>query len=210
VNTIGGQANVNGEQPPRVALVPKVGLPGIIVVWTAKGPDGTLLLTTRSDDGGRTFAPGVRVAGSEAPGNRGWEAIAVDAAGRVNVVWLDHRALATDGGRMAMAITTRAMTPPPDGLPTASRWQQSKSIRRDTSPDLKAGIYRARSPAASVTAARPCVVLAIATSLAWRHVPRISGIAFAISRDAGKTFEPPVRVSEDKWQLKGVQTTVRR
>ncbi|MEQ1912163.1 MAG: sialidase family protein, partial [Vicinamibacterales bacterium] len=41
--------------------------------------------------------------------------------------------------------------------------------------------------------------------LAWRHVyaGNMRDIAFAASRDGGKTFAPPVRVSEDKWQIEG-------
>jgi hypothetical protein len=40
---------------------------------------------------------------------------------------------------------------------------------------------------------------------AWRHVYAGSrrDIAFAMSRDGGRTFSDPVRVSEDDWQLDG-------
>ena len=40
---------------------------------------------------------------------------------------------------------------------------------------------------------------------AWRHVypGNIRDIAFTLSRDGGKTFAPPIRVSEDKWVLEG-------
>jgi hypothetical protein len=42
-------------------------------------------------------------------------------------------------------------------------------------------------------------------ALAWRHVypGNLRDMAFTISRDGGKTFAAPVRVSEDKWQLEG-------
>ena len=41
--------------------------------------------------------------------------------------------------------------------------------------------------------------------LAWRHVyaGNLRDIAFTMSRDAGKTFASPTRVSEDKWALEG-------
>jgi hypothetical protein len=41
--------------------------------------------------------------------------------------------------------------------------------------------------------------------LAWRHVfpGSLRDIAFAASRDGGRTFSPPVRVSEDQWQING-------
>src|SRR4029453_12194915 len=39
VNHTSGEASANGEQPPRVALVPRAGGdPAVVVVWTAKGP----------------------------------------------------------------------------------------------------------------------------------------------------------------------------
>jgi hypothetical protein len=39
----------------------------------------------------------------------------------------------------------------------------------------------------------------------WRHVypGSIRDIAFTMSRDGGRTFSPPVRVSEDRWMLDG-------
>ena len=104
VNDTPGDARVNGEQPPRVALVPRAqGPPEVVVIWTAKGPEGTALRTARSDDGGRSFARSAVVPGTDAPGNRGWEAIAVDRAGTVHAVWLDHRRLSQ---RTSTAETT--------------------------------------------------------------------------------------------------------
>jgi hypothetical protein len=40
---------------------------------------------------------------------------------------------------------------------------------------------------------------------AWRHVypGNIRDIAFTMSRDGGRTFAAPVRVSEDKWSIEG-------
>jgi hypothetical protein len=40
---------------------------------------------------------------------------------------------------------------------------------------------------------------------AWRHVypGNIRDIAFSVSRDGGRSFSPPARVSEDRWQLNG-------
>jgi hypothetical protein len=41
--------------------------------------------------------------------------------------------------------------------------------------------------------------------VAWRHVypGNLRDIAFSMSRDGGRTFLPPVRVSEDRWRLDG-------
>jgi hypothetical protein len=40
---------------------------------------------------------------------------------------------------------------------------------------------------------------------AWRHVypGNLRDMAVTVSRDGGRTFAPPVRVSEDKWMLEG-------
>ena len=40
---------------------------------------------------------------------------------------------------------------------------------------------------------------------AWRHVyaGNVRDIAFTLSRDGGRTFAPPVRVSDDRWVLDG-------
>src|SRR5262245_60475599 len=92
-----GDARLNGEHPPQVALVHRANAdPAIAVVWTTKGKNGTTLRQSRSDDGGKTFSPATTVPGTDAPGNRGWEAIAVGPDSRVDVIWLDHRERASD------------------------------------------------------------------------------------------------------------------
>src|SRR6478672_8680691 len=93
VNDVDGDARVNGEQPPRVAIRASA----ITVVWTTKGANGTRLVQAASADGGRTFTKAQPVPGADAAGNRGWENIAAGkaaAAGRTLAVWLDHRELA--------------------------------------------------------------------------------------------------------------------
>ena len=80
------------EQPPRVTIAPGgTARPAIVVIWTARGANGTVLLTSRSIDGGQTFSAATLVPGTDAPGNRGWQAIAADAKGNIHAVWLDHR-----------------------------------------------------------------------------------------------------------------------
>ena len=51
-----GDVRVSGEQPPRVALLPRSGRdPALVVVWTEKEAVGTRLLWSRSDDSGASF-----------------------------------------------------------------------------------------------------------------------------------------------------------
>jgi len=48
VNSTAGEAQVNGEQPPRVAIAPRGRTSrDIVIAWTAKGASGTRLLTAR-------------------------------------------------------------------------------------------------------------------------------------------------------------------
>lgn len=208
VNTKPGDARVNGEQPPRVALRARAGgLPEIAVVWTTKASAGTVLLSATSTDGGRTFGRSAVVPGSDAAGNRGWEGLGVGPDGRFLSVWLDHRRLANPQqqamagehhhGDGAAALPAAA---PKDGVAMAQLSQLYLA-----SLD---GTLAARGITGGVCY---CCKTAIAAGsgnslyLAWRHVypNNMRDIAFTVSRDGGKTFSAPVRVSEDKWQLEG-------
>jgi hypothetical protein len=204
VNNLEGDARLNGEQPPHVALVPRAGHePAIVIVWTTKGANGTKLLQSRSDDGGRSFAPGALVPGSDAAGNRGWEAIAVEPGGRVDAVWLDHREMAKDAS-MAASHHDHASADKPDGVAMA---QQSKlffaSLDGTAAPHAVTGGVCYCCKTALVGGAGGAAGSSIYA--AWRHVypGNLRDMAFTVSRDGGRTFAPPVRVSEDRWMLEG-------
>ena len=122
-------ANLSGEQPPAIALVPRAGHePSVVVVWTSKSPDGTKLVSSRSDDGGRTFGAAVPVPGSEAAGNRGWESIVTDRDGHVVAVWLDHRELASSGHSMAMGTNHEHAMGAENKTDAVARAQRSKIL----------------------------------------------------------------------------------
>ena len=205
VNDVDGDARVNGEQPPRVAVRAAT----ITVVWTTKGANGTRLVQASSADGGRTFTKAQPVPGADAAGNRGWENIAAGntaASGRTVAVWLDHRELAQQDGQVAKAHHGHART---------------AAAGADSKPDGVAMAQRSKLYIASLDGAIPphaitggvcyCCKTAIAIGAdgavytAWRHVypGNIRDIAFSVSRDGGRTFAPPVRVSEDRWVLEG-------
>jgi hypothetical protein len=206
VNDVDGDARVNGEQPPRVAIRASA----ITVVWTTKGANGTRLVQAASADGGRTFTKAQPVPGADAAGNRGWENIAAGkaaaASGRTLAVWLDHRELAQQDGQVAashhehMKTAGSAADSKPDGVAMA---QKSKLYI--------ASLDGAVAPHAITGGVCYCCKTAIAIGddgavyTAWRHVypGNIRDIAFTASRDGGRTFAPPVRVSEDKWVLEG-------
>jgi hypothetical protein len=199
VNRTPGDARVNGEQPPRVALS-RAGAaadPVITVVWTSRRDAGTRLLQSRSTDGGRTFSNSTLVAGTDAPGNRGWEALAVDRGGKPLVAWLDHRDMA--------AASSAAVAAAHEGHTASGVEMAQKSKLYFATLD---GAVAARPLAAGVCY---CCKTAMATSsdgailLAWRHVypGDIRDIAFTMSRDGGRTFADPIRVSEDRWAING-------
>jgi hypothetical protein len=199
VNDAAVRADVSGEQPPRVAIVPSGGgAPAIVVVWTAKGAAGTRLLSARSDDGGESFRTATPLPGSEASGNRGWESTAVDSKGQVVALWLDHRDAASTG---AMHHDGQAHTGHGD-VDGVARAQKSK-------------LYFATLGGASATAITGGVCYCCKTNVAvgrdgaiyaaWRHVypGNIRDIAFTWSRDGGRTFAAPVAVSDDQWAIDG-------
>jgi hypothetical protein len=206
VNDVVGDVRLSGEQPPRVSLIARAdGLaPSIVVVWTSKGRDGTRLLQARSDDGGKSYSGATVLPGGDAAGNRGWESTATDRDGHVIAVWLDHREAASGAAAAApMHHEGQEHTghaPVADG---ATRAQLSKLYfsRLD-------GVGGAHPLAAGVCY---CCKTAVAAGpdgsiyAAWRHVypGNVRDIAFTVSRDNGRTFAPPVRVSDDRWVLDG-------
>jgi hypothetical protein len=205
VNSTPNEARVNREQPPRVALKDRPGqLPQIAVVWTAKGTAGTRILTASSTDGGQTFSKSAVVPGTDAPGNRGWEAIGLGPGGGFFSVWLDHRQLSPPQDSQAAGQhqhESGANMPAAMGAPKDAQLSQLYVAPLDGSI----------APQAVTGGVCYCCKTAIAAGsgtalyLAWRHVypGNMRDIAFTVSRDGGKTFASPVRVSEDKWQIDG-------
>ncbi len=205
VNSIDGDARVNGEQPPRVTLAARPNAaPVMTVVWTSKGSRGTTILYARSDDGGRSFGKTALVPGGEAAGNRGWENATTDAQGNTRVVWLDHREMVAAAGADMSGHTHTGHDATPaakkDGVAMA---QQSKLY--------VATIGDASSPRYLTGGVCYCCKTAIVTGgdgaiyVAWRHVfpGNLRDMAFTVSRNGGQTFARPLRVSEDRWQLEG-------
>ena len=199
VNTVRGEARLNGEMPPRVALGSSSGssLPEIVVLWTARGT-ATEIKTARSRDGGRTFEKPVALQTPGAAGNRGWPSLALDRTGRIHAIWLDHRGLAA--ARAARGGTSgHKPGTPHDGVAMA----QNSSLYYASS---------SASPAAERELTKSvcyCCKTALAAGAdgtlfaAWRHVypGSFRDMAFATSRDGGRTFTAPVRVSEDGWAI---------
>jgi hypothetical protein len=218
VNRVAGEARVSGEEPPRIALVPRRGAtPEIVIVWTAKAGTTWKLLSARSLDGGRTYSASAPVPGSDGEGSRGWESVAVDATGRVSVLWLDHRDLiAADGAHQHSAASASGATPAPMVMPKGDPTERA-ALSQLMFASLPGATGRTSRPTSARTTALSiarsvcyCCKTALAVSgdavfAAWRHVYP-SGerdIAFTMSTNGGRTFAAPLRVSDDHWKLDG-------
>lgn len=206
VNSTPGDVRVNLEQSPRVALRSARGQsPEMIVVWTEKGAVGPTLKTARSTDGGKTFERAVLVPGAEAAGNRGWEAMTIDDAGRAFVVWLDHRRSEPS------ASGTKHVHNGNPQAPATKEASENGFTRAQRSDLYLASVDGSLPPRPIAAGVCYCCKTALLPGpngslyVAWRHVypGSMRDIAFTVSRDRGRTFAPPVRVSEDHWQLDG-------
>jgi hypothetical protein len=209
VNAIAGDARANGEQPPRVTLIPRAGTsPEIVVLWIARRSTGTVLLTATSRDGGRSFGPSSLMPGTDTAGNRGWHAIDGDHTGNADAVWLDHRRVVSGGsGAGAHAHHGAAASTSP-----ASAATEVDTVAMAQMSDLYfASGADGAQPRALTSGVCYCCKTAMVHGadgtiyVAWRHVyaGNMRDIAFTMSRDGGRTFSTPVRVSEDGWSIAG-------
>ena len=195
VNRVAGDGRVSGEIPPRVALHARPGtaLPDVVVAWNAKDR-GTEIKVARSSDGGHSFGTPASLQSPGVPGDRGWHSLALDDQGVAHVQWLDHRGLATakgehqhkgehDGVAMAQMSALRYAT---------------LGARASTDREITPGVcYCCKSAIVALPGGR--------LVSAWRHVyaDNMRDIAFTESRDGGRTFAAPARVSEDGWSING-------
>ena len=199
VNRIPGEARLGGELPPRVALrtVERASAPEIVVLWTARG-ETTQIKTARSRDGGKSFDAPLMLQSAGAAGDRGWPALSVDRQGTAHVMWLDHRGLAARRGTGTAHVHGAA--------------QHAGASAQESGLFYASAIAGKASPERELTrSVCYCCKTAMAVGpdgaiyAAWRHVypGDVRDIAFTVSRDGGKSFSVPVRVSEDKWQING-------
>jgi hypothetical protein len=194
VNHVAGDARLSGEIPPRVMLSPRVsgGDPIVTVVWNAKD-GGTEIKASTSRDGGRTFAAAKSLQTSGAAGDRGWQAATVDARGDLHTIWLDHRGLVAD------KASGTGHKGEHDGVAMA---QKSGLYYRSDASSSERELFKGVCY---------CCKTAMATGgkgeiyAAWRHVfaGNMRDMAFTVSRDGGRSFQPLVRVHEDKWAING-------
>ena len=99
VNSRAGDGAVRNENPPKIAVGPDN---EVYVVWASERErwKGNIRFA-RSMNGGKTFEPAIDLNSdaSQRPISRAFQSIAVDAKGRIFVVWIDERnKTATDRG----------------------------------------------------------------------------------------------------------------
>lgn len=194
VNDIEGEVRASGEQAARVAIGPGNVLH---VLWPARRDDRSIIQYASSRDLGRTFSKAATIAGGGVSGLRGWQSVALGYDGGVHAVWLD--------GRNA------------DPNATAKGHQHHNADPRDQDRAPRQDVFHAawndrEKPAEHLLAADVCFCCktALATSgdrvyAAWRHIypGSVRDIAVSRSADNGKTFAPPIRLSDDGWKIAG-------
>jgi hypothetical protein len=184
VNDVPGDARASGEQAPRVALGS-----GVEVVWNARADGASVVRAATTRPGADTFSPATTVHPGGLKGARGWASLALAPSGSAHVAWLDGRVNAA---------------PPSAAAPASSR----HAMRQD----LFQAVRRADGTSDEVRVASDvcfCCKTAIAAGpdgaiyVAWRHIfpPNLRDMAVARSTDGGRTFGPPVRLSQDGWAI---------
>ena len=136
--------------------------------------------------------------GAGAAGDRGWPSLALDSRGTAHAIWLDHRGLAAARRRREPGTTKAAAH---DGVAMAQKsglYYAAARARRPTERELAKGVCYCCKTALAAGADQ-------AVYAAWRHVypGNIRDIAFTVSRDGGRSFAAPIRVSEDTWAING-------
>jgi hypothetical protein len=193
VNEEPGTARVGGEMPPRVVFSGYA----IDVLWTSREGSATTIRIARSENDGRTFGRSRELQQEGAPGDRGWPALSVDGSGRLHTIWLDHRGLVDPAGARHVHGAARTAEEKHDGVAMAQKSALFYSGNAGEREIAKGVCYCCKTALANGPGGR--------VFAAWRHVfaGNIRDIAFTLSRDGGRSFAPPVRVSADQWQLDG-------
>ena len=203
VNDVDGDARVAGEQPPRVAIGQE-----IVVAWVSKLTGTSRVRLARSVDDGRTFLPATTVHTEGLSGARGWQSITIDRDNFVHAAWLDGR----DGQSGESPGAASRGKPASAQKPAAA--ESGHAMHKSTRQDIFHAVWR---PDGTHTEARVatdvcfCCKTSVATGpdgatyVAFRHIypTNLRDMAVARLMPGRRTFDPPVRVSEDHWQING-------
>ena len=171
-----GTAVASGHQAPGLAVAPDG---AVHLSWSssrpqAESPFASDLRLSTSRDGGKSFGPPLRVSLDE-PGARGFEGIAVDAAGTVILAWIE-----SSGPAAATALARIGA----DGAPIAPPIR----LGARTCPCCRVGV--ATGPGGRV-------------GVGWRdELPdAVRDMVVARSADSGRSFGAAGLVHADGWSL---------
>lgn len=201
VNPTPGGATAWRGDPPDVEVAPDG---TVYVAWTARAGEtghATTLYLSASRDGGRSFAPPVKVNDDAGVGVHGMHSLTVGRDGRVYLAWLDERNLhqheAPKTGDSADAKKSSG----------GVHAEQNREVFFTASDDGGRTFWPNRRVASE---ACPCCQTALAVAdgrvyVGWRQVlpGDFRHIAVASSEDGGETFTAPTVVSDDRWEIRG-------
>src|SRR5581483_11298927 len=166
--------------PPRLATGPGGG--PLYVSWSSEKPklEGVLfasdLRLSRSLDGGKTFEAPRRV-NADRPISHSFDGLAVGRDGTVLVTWIDGR----------------------EGRPDPATWA-ARGVEQGTRVE---GIRKVGDGTCVCCRVDAATGPADTVGLTWRRVfpGDIRDMVMAVSRDGGRTFGDPTRVSADHWKI---------
>ena len=211
VNPEAGAATAWRGDPPDVAVADDG---TVYVAWTARAAEtghATTLYLSASSDGGLSFDAPVKVNDDAGAGVHGMHSLAVGRDGRVFLAWLDERNLAPHAHEMKTGGAGASKSGDSSSAKKSSGGMHGEQ-NREVFFAASADGGRTFSPNRRVASeACPCCKTALAVSgegrvyLGWRQVlpGDFRHIAVASSADGGATFDAPVVVSDDRWELKG-------
>jgi hypothetical protein len=165
------------HQPPGLAVGPGG---EIYLTWSSPRPDGGMfsqdLWLSRSLDGGQTFDPPLRLS-DDRPGSHSFEGIAVGRDGSLAVSWIESR----EGERRVLVRAAAVVE-------RGSRIRSVTTVGDEVCVCCRVGA--AAGPGDTV-------------ALGWRRVfpGDIRDMVVSVSRDGGRTFADPARVSADGWKI---------
>ncbi|HEX8720341.1 MAG TPA: sialidase family protein [Pyrinomonadaceae bacterium] len=202
VNPTEGEATAWRGDPPDVAVAPDG---AVYVAWTARASEGahaTTLYLSASRDGGRSFDAPARVNDDAGVGEHGMHSLAAARDGRVYLAWLDERNAAPPAESQ------------PGGQSSAPKGSGGMHGERNREVFFAASADGGRTFSGNRSVAKeacPCCKTALAVGadgrvyVGWRQVlpGDFRHIAVAASADGGESFNAPVVVSDDRWELSG-------
>jgi hypothetical protein len=172
-----------------------------------------------SHDGGQTFGDPVKVNDDVLPASHGMHSLAVGKNGEVFVSWLDERSLRTrESAADDPEISEGFYILKVHNVPGENANHQEHKAAPEEAAEPNSEVYFAVSRDGGKTFSRnrriagdvcPCCKTAMAVApdgklyLSWRQVlpGSFRHIAVAASDNGGETFDQPVVVSDDKWQI---------